>query len=88
MIEESQHAKTIGMLESLSQAPVFLVPMDDVHLKRQSHVIEGVLRSSVVLVTPVEVQSLDFVFVVKRTSEDVWETKTFLFLFRTVLRDR
>lgn len=87
LVEESEHAKTIGVLESLSEVPVFLVPVDDVHFEGQAHVVEGVLRTAVVLVTPVEVETFDLVFIVKGASEDVWKTETFLFFFRAVFGD-
>lgn len=87
LVEEGKHAKTIGMLKSLSQIPVFLVPVDDVHFKGQAHVVEGVFRTTVVLVSPVEVQAFDFIFIVEGTAEDVGKAEAFLFFFRTVFGD-
>lgn len=87
LVEEGEHAKAIGVLERFSEVPVLLVPVDDVHLKRQPHVVEGVLRAAVVLVSPVEVQAFDLVLVVQGASEDVRESEAFLFFFGTVFRD-
>lgn len=84
LVEESKHAKTIGMLESFSEVPVFLVPVDDVHFQRQTHIVEGMLGTTVVLVSPVEVKTFDFVLIVQGSSEDVREAEAFLFFFGAV----
>lgn len=87
LIEESKNTEAIRMLESFGEIPVFLVSVDYMHLKGQSHVVEGVLRTTVVLVTPVKVQAFDFILVVKRATEDIRETEAFLFFFRAVFRN-
>lgn len=87
LVEESKHAKTVGMLESFSQVPVFLVSVDDVHFERQTHVIEGVFRTTVVLVSPMEVEAFNFILVVQGTTENVWKTESFLFFFGAVFGD-
>lgn len=71
------------MLKSFGEAAVFLVPMDNVHFKGKAHVIQGMFRTAVVLVAPVEVKAFDFILIIKRTAEDVWQTEAlFLFLRR------
>lgn len=87
LVEESKHAKTIGMLESFSEVPVFLVPVDDVHFQRKTHIVEGMLGTTVVLVSPVEVKTFDFVLIVQGSSEDVGKAEAFLFFFGTVFGD-
>lgn len=72
------------MLEGFGEIPVFLVPVDDMHLKGQSHVVEGVFRTTIVLVTPMKVQAFDLILVVQRATEDIRETETFLFLLRAI----
>lgn len=87
LVEEGKHAKTIGMLEGFSEVPVLLVPVDDMHFQRQAHIIESMLGTTVVLVSPVEVESFNFVLIVQGSSEDVGKAEAFLFFFRTVFGD-
>lgn len=87
LIKESKNTKTIRMLEGFGEIPVLLVPVDDMHLKGQSHVVEGVLRTTIVFVPPMKVQAFDFILVVKRATEYIRETEAFLFFLRTVFRD-
>lgn len=87
LIEESKNTKTIRMLEGFGEIPVLLVPVDDMHLKGQSHVIEGVLRTTVVLVAPVKMQAFDLILVVQGATENVWKTEAFLFFLRAVFWD-
>lgn len=75
------------MLQSLSQVPILFISVDDVHFKRQSHIVEGMLRTAIIFVSPVEVETFYFVFVVQGTAKYVRETEALLFFFRTVFRD-
>lgn len=75
------------MLESFSEVPVLLVPVDDMHFQGQAHIIKSVLGTAVVLVSPVEVETFDLVLIVQGSSEDVGQTEAFLFFFGAVFGD-
>lgn len=69
------------MLQSLGEASILLVPVNDVHFQWETHVVQGVLGAAVVLVAPMEVEALDLVLIVQGSPEDVRQAETFLLLF-------
>lgn len=56
--KEAQHRRTIGMVERLAQCRIFLVAMHNMHFHGVANVVDNVLGATIVLVAPVEMQTL------------------------------
>lgn len=71
--EESQYRCSIGMVECLSDCCILLVAMHNVHFHSVAYVIDDMFRASIVLVTPVEMQTLDFELSGQLGATNVWQ---------------
>lgn len=56
--EEAQHGSAVGMIECFANCCIFLVAMHNMHLHRIAYIVDDMLRATIVLVAPVEVQTL------------------------------
>lgn len=56
--EEAQHGSAVGMIECFANCCILLVAMHNMHLHRIAYIVDDMLRAAIVLVAPVEVQTL------------------------------